>query len=889
MLPKSAPIAASPWRTFAYVPGQPFAQRIERDGNGTVRFTMGGVRVEMRGDAITFADEGLLDTIAVSCHSGSGWLHLTTAGHVFWSDTFLGALEPVGTLDYTWGSVQQCGPVVVINHNAGAPDMWTHAGPRPLPVAQEFSHLRFISPTQARAIAPPDRLLQSDDGGQSFYESASKARDFKSPRDWVGKDLLPEEDPVERTTTERLLAAYVHRSVASEAGAEAGGLRLRDGTWTRYLKEVWNDEQRTRYEEYVSIRRPDGTILDTRIHAECKFFPWGNRLLADCGSTDLRVVYPLDGPRIPKPPVLRYHMGPIFVDPAGHYLVADAGPLIGGDHESIERKLLLFDGTEWYVYDHILGSPVAISDKWLLLCGSSCRLVPLWNPEASGVLVAADSKRVSAFQLLDGAMVYLRKKSAGEGQDEKAEFVYREIGPKGLARETTENIAPDAHWLAFAVRLHGILIADPFHGAVDASDPRAYATSDGGKSWMPLDKTAFDYLRPSELYSNSRCWSHGCSIGGAIAFTDRAIEPPATGDFARALPAPHAPLPLTRSASYGEPEAALREALGTDTNHYECTSHPKAPPQALDPRLPEPPAQGSAARSNESIPRWSTNGGVFEKLADSPRFQWRGYDAQGVFSVTTPLLAGKEAALWESIDTWWSSARRTLVTRRFAVIYPEHRSSLGLSILHEDGHMEQLSATSDLWAEGVALSEGTAVVQIRYPDRKLDRDTYVEVLALDAQGRVTARRWFAERPAISLASALMASGPSGPGIVRAEGDVLKFFSLDPGTAPEVFHVPRSIPDCKDVAKGNPLRFFGLYVWVNLDVPQGKKADSHYSSMAEALVEMRDGGACLRGIRARDPFALALNAENGTFRGKLVGPKAAYDVTCTHVKTKGASQ
>ena len=143
VLPKSAPIAASPWRTFAYVPGQPFAQRIERDGNGTVRFTMGGVRVEMRGDAITFADEGLLDTIAVSCHSGSGWLHFTKAGHVFWSDTFLGALDPAGTLDDTWGLVQQCGPVVVINHLAGAPDMWTHAGPRPLPSAQEFSHLRF--------------------------------------------------------------------------------------------------------------------------------------------------------------------------------------------------------------------------------------------------------------------------------------------------------------------------------------------------------------------------------------------------------------------------------------------------------------------------------------------------------------------------------------------------------------------------------------------------------------------------------------------------------------------------------------------------------------------------------------------------------------------------
>ncbi len=514
--------------------------------------------------------------------------------------------------------------------------------------------------------------------------------------------------------------------------------------------------------------------------------------------------------------------------------------------------------------------------------------MPLWNPEASGILVLLDSKVARSFQLFDDAIIFVRNR-AGDGRENKAELVYRAIGPNGLASETTHPIMLDVDWVAFADRLHGIAIADRFHGVAEFSDPRAHVTSDGGNSWTPLDDSIFANLGHDQRDSRLRCWSHGCSVAGIVAFTDRAIEPPATGDFAHALPAPHAPLPLTRSAAHGDPDRALREALGRDTNRYECTSHPKAPPQALFPMLNDPPAQGSTARPNEDIPRWSTNGGVFEKLRDSPRFEWRGYDAQGAFSVTTPPLEGKEARLWESIGRWGSSARPSLVTRHFTVICPEGRSSPGLAILHEDGHLEQLSPTSDLFAEGLAFSDGTAIVTFRYGDSSLDRDTYVEVVALDAHGQVTARRWFTERATVSLASAFIASGPSGLGIVRAEGDMLKYFSLDPGTAPVMFHVPRSIPDCEGVAKGNPLRFLGSYVWVDLDVPQGKKAELQNSAMAGAMVELRDGSACLRGIRTKYPYALTLDVENGTFRGKLVGPKATYDVTCQHKNTKAGSK
>lgn len=334
---------------------------------------MGGIRIEINNGAITFADEGLLDGIVVSCHSESGWLHFAKGGHVFWSGTFLGALEPVGTLDYTWGLVQECGPVVVINHNLGVPDMWTRAGPRPLPAAGELARLRFSSPMQARAIAPPDCLLQSDDGGQSFHEAAARAREFKTPNEWLGGDPNVRAT-VDDATMERLLIAYAHRAVASEAGAEVGGLRLRDGTWVWQAEGAWNSIGRgTEYMQYLSIRQPDGTVFDTRVDGKCKLLPWGNRLLADCGyGSELQVVYPLGGSHIPKPPVPSYHER-IFVDPAGRYLVADAGPENGvEDKEDSQRRLLQFDGTQWHVYEHIYGSPGAISEKWLLLCGRSC-------------------------------------------------------------------------------------------------------------------------------------------------------------------------------------------------------------------------------------------------------------------------------------------------------------------------------------------------------------------------------------------------------------------------------------------------------------------------------------------------------------------------------------
>jgi hypothetical protein len=354
-----------------------------------------------------------------------------------------------------------------------------------LPAAKDLARVRFASPLKVRAIAAPDRLLESDDGGQSFHESASRPADFKSPTDWLGRDPLHEETSIGRATLERLIAAYAHHSVASDTGAEVGGIRLRDGTWVWAVEWIWDldlkganhtDARYVEFVKYVSIRRPDGSIVDTRALGNRPLLPWGDRLLLDGYDHELQVVYPLNEPPIPKLPKFA-RSGSVFADPAGRYILADAEGQYAFQDKNSEHTLLLYDGIEWQVYKHIVGAAVAISEKWLLLCGPTCRIVPLWNPELSGFVVSLESTSRGSFQLLNDGIVYLRSAESAD-REAKSELVYQEIGPMGLSRETAHNIAPKINTIAFADRLHGV---------AGIEDKRAYTTNDGGNSWTPID------------------------------------------------------------------------------------------------------------------------------------------------------------------------------------------------------------------------------------------------------------------------------------------------------------------------------------------------------------------------------------------------------------------
>jgi hypothetical protein len=228
--------------------------------------------------------------------------------------------------------------------------------------------------------------------------------------------------------------------------------------------------------------------------------------------------------------------------------------------------------------------------------------------------------------------------------------------------------------------------------------------------------------------------------------------------------------------------------------------------------------------------------------------------------------------VWESLEKRFAPDRQLqFVARQFAVVVDDVSQPTQLVAIHKDGNIERLAAASDLLGRGLLLSDGTGIVQFTYPNSQDEPDGYLEVIALDENGQATARRWFA------VESAFLALGPSGPGVVVMDGDALKYFSLNPGTAPVVFPMPRSIPNCTGTPKGGTLQFFGVSLIVQMDPPQTGYA------RADGIVEMREGEACLRGIRTGSPYALTLDANNGAFRGTLVGPKTIHTVTCQHKK------
>jgi hypothetical protein len=871
---------SSEWHTVAYPAADRRATLVEQDSDGTERLDMGGLRAEIRGNNVVFAEEGLLDDIGRSCRSGSGWIHVTHRGIVYESRTFLSHLEPLGAAGSGgYAGVRQCGPVVVINDESGTPEIWSHFDRRALPALKDVLAFRFSSPTKARAIAWPDRLLQSEDGGRTLYASASHAEDFDSPTDWLGTDSTPKNTEAKQQTMERLLAAYAHHSVESDVGALVGGLSLNDGTRIRDAGGYWlkGKGPDSIHKQFIALRRPDGTIVDTELEGACHLLAWGNKLLAHCyeGEPGLRVVYPLDAPPIPEPP-LRPRF--VFADPDGRYVVSEPWP--EDDYETVSQKLIHFDGVSWRVIEKANGDLSNVRGKWLLMLRPT-RLVPIAQPEATGIPLDTGEALGCEIQLLDDSVVFIRRREPRYGPNATAELVHAQWGPAGLTEEAAYPIALTVQSIAFADALHGVA------GLIGQD---SVVTTDGGRTWKPLEGAQLGLNRSLR---EPRCSSDTCFVRGTLAFTRRTLAPAALADFGHPMPEPRRKEVASTQQDANASEASPSCSEGCESERtgdpgtppsYECRARPKASKQSLMPMITEPPPgrMGPTPGGGFHFTRLAAQGGVFEKLEAPQRFTWKGYDADGAFTVSAPVVDDKANELWQQFGRsllYSPMVVPLVITRNFALIDYITDDASEAVVLHADGRLESFPATR--WAVGAwLLSKGDIEVHLLHTGSR-DAPSYLEVLAFDPGGERTARRWFVS----SAGSA--AWGPSGPGLVDVHGDQLEYRPLKSETAPTVFAVPTRLAACAKPSQPDAITYYGTFLDISVD---GARAEplitpTHMApgSTAVGLVETSSSGACLRGIEVSTPYALTLSADKGTLRGILIGPSTNHEVTCRQSK------
>lgn len=867
--PKTAAIESDDWKLLGYPALPSGATLVGRDPNGTQRIQLGGLRVELRNASVNISEQGLLEDIESCCRSGKGWMHFAVGGRVYWSDTFLGALEPIANLGwYGHTRIRQCGPEVIIDNPLGNPELWGRTGPKPMPGAQELELIRFSSALHGKAIASPDHLLESDDGGLTFHDSASKPEQFSSPSAYLGTAAHPVDNSVANETLERLLAAWVHRSVTSDAGAFVGGLRLADGTWVRDAISL--------HAQFISLRRPDGSVIDRKIDGPCHLLAWGTQLLAHCyeGKPTLSVIYPDNPAPVPEVP-----MRPRFViaDPAGRYLVVEPWP--EDEFQPEKFPLIVFDGTRWHVHENLQYTPHAIDGNWLLVTGgsqSTCQIVRLSELDRPGFDFGPDTKNCSSreVQLLDGAVLYVRRTGSRYDPKSEAELVRTEIGNNGLSAGAAHPIMRDIDWIAFA---------DARHGIASNWQAQPYRTIDGGEHWSPIEGAE---LGPGHQYLEARCWKGGCSIGKILAWTKRSFTPASLADLG------HPPLaepPTTPAAGKAEPQQSPgATGGGFDTNitpkeWYECHGQPIADKQALVPIVPDPasfdPKSPHAASRYLTLP---AKGGIFEKRPSSGGFAWHGRDALGVYDAKTPELSGETAEIFQAFGNSFMDLPLVypdLVSRNFALLWLLKKRDSQAIVMHSDGRILRiiLQELDGLMAN--PLPGGGAFVEVMHEGNQRLGQRYLEGIAIDSMGEVVARRWFLVR------SANIAVGSDGPGIVDGESGKVDFYSLKPGSAPTALFVPPNPQNCKQPAKADATIFFGTSPWVIVDktesIPFIVPTHMSPSSTAVGLVEVNGDGACLRGIQIGSPFSLDLRSDTGTMRGVLIGPKATQNVTCKH--------
>jgi len=267
-----------------------FISRVPSDSPRLERFIVSGDRAERKDGQLKFAKQSFLHRIDESCPSGSGFIHFVD-GKVYWSKTFLDDAVEVGTSNNPSAGlgIEECGPVVIVNpeRQGGKPfERWDEQGVHVLSGSKGLTHVHFTTPERGRAIRAPDQLFVTNDGGQTFVTPAEQPYP-KAPEDWIQYRRAPI-DPKEpdglvaEPIKTKLQAAWLHRAMSSDFTAMLDATRLTDGTWVRSYK--------LGSKFLVSLRRPDGTIIDREVSERCSLVPFKDSLIAHCA--EIRLAYP---------------------------------------------------------------------------------------------------------------------------------------------------------------------------------------------------------------------------------------------------------------------------------------------------------------------------------------------------------------------------------------------------------------------------------------------------------------------------------------------------------------------------------------------------------------------------------------------------------------------
>jgi hypothetical protein len=849
---KTPPAAVEPapgWRVVRYPSPSSTVSFVERADGDIQRVVIGSFRAELRADRVTVADEATIPTLLTSCRSDGGFLHFAQEA-AFWSKTFLGPLEPVGITPYDLHSrVVQCGPVVVALARDGWPNLVvSRDGIRRLG-RSDLALVHFSTAEHGRAIAPPDRLLESHDGGRTFLEVAARpGRELDAPEAWLGERLVPlrVDQPAwdERSfkEAERVRAAWVRHAVASEAGRMVGGLRLTDGSWVRSLATQSNVR--------LAFRAPNGRVTDYAIEGTVRLLPWGSALLAIRERSDPWQSLHADGPKtLPSPP---RPVVAVAADPKGRWIAARSA-MWDAQGKPRPPALMTFDGQRWREHVGLQVTPLAVGSGRIVVQREQgpAALLRVVDPEHGAVELTGEKLEEHGVSLLDRFIVRVER---GAPLDDPT-------SPRSLTWRDLDTGAVD-HSTRVAHGLYRFRFADEARGIAIEQDGGLSVTSDAGRTFTHVP---FQGSKPDPRHE-IRCWTRGCSFADTAAFTDEPLRerPPTPGPTSELV----------------EPPAGTRKP-GDDL-------YPRLP---VAPDSPDTDAPSYRCRATPPIPREHTLANlVLGRSADfvgpavarfierrNGAIVFRGHDNTGDFRVQLPLT-GSGPALFAQELTGLSSAVPVLVTRSFAIVIhrqgdanDEKIADARLCIVHLNGHSECVLAAADLRAEAWPLPTGGAAVNIAAPGRQ-------EVLVLDAGGTVQARRWFAG-PAGRLAL-----GPDGVAVLFEEEKRSRVYSLTPGSPGKdiTLSAAREFGDCKrPTPPGNLLVALGApeIEIVGSELAFGHSGAWRGSAAGVGLLEIGPHGGCWRGAVLANPFPLTLRAVGGAMHGTFVGPERSHKLVC----------
>ncbi|HXK18053.1 MAG TPA: hypothetical protein VNG33_09630, partial [Polyangiaceae bacterium] len=242
------------------------------------------------------------------------------------------------------------------------------------------------TPELGRALAAPDRLFETHDGGASFSERSPRPpAALDEPLAWLGADpQLPRLPEIDDETARPVFLAWLRRALESEAGRLTSGIRLTDGTWVRLATRPM--------QFYLGFRRPNGRITTFEVKGGlCDVLPWGAKVVIPCSEgADSIVVFGPDG----REPIVQPQHRPrrVVAGPAGRYIAFSAWPDEPGSRKPGARAL--FDGTTWQDLPELEDEPIAIRQGQLLFtqeeldAGATPRAYVL--PSNTGVAGLAD-------------------------------------------------------------------------------------------------------------------------------------------------------------------------------------------------------------------------------------------------------------------------------------------------------------------------------------------------------------------------------------------------------------------------------------------------------------------------------------------------------------------